>query len=1111
MAGRPIRISILANGSQARREVQGFGSTLKKAFGAAAALGVGVGVVKTFKDITTAASDAQQSLGATESVFKKYADTVVDRSEKAAESIGLSANEYRELSNVSGAMLKSSGMPLRKIADLTDKLNRRAADMAATFGGTTADAVSAVSSLLRGEADPIERYGVSIKQSDVNARLAAKGLDKLTGKAKKQAEQTERLAALFEQTSDSAGQFAKESNTLAGQQQRLSAKVENLKAKLGTALLPVLTDAAELAGDKLVPALEDLFEWVGKNSDEFAEAGAVLKSTLLPPLGFLADTAQDAAEFLGDLPGPVKRIGVEAALAALVLPRLAAGAASVGGAFTIASAKTRQFVAEMSYAETRAATLRGALTRLNAATRAAAGVGGMVLLAEGSQNAGTKLGALETVAGGVALGFSVGGPWGAAIGAGAGAMKALGDATGASREEFRKSLKMQKDYRGSLDQTTAAITRQTRETILQNLQADDTLTITRAIGLADRDVVGYVEGRAKATERVTKRVKELTGTMKQLTGAESDRYFFNKQRSKDFLAGLKLHGKALSADQKALLKTIAATKTWGEALKGLPKGIKVALENKDYKVTLKEVQNLAKEYDRNPKKLVTRLEAAGVKVVKKQAEDVKKSLEDVGKAKPKMGNWEKYIRESLKRTDRDTDRGVSNIVKALSNGTAKAKPNLGPFSNSFGNNLASLSNRASSGGNSIGSNLGAGIRNGIALWTRAIAGAAIGAVRNAVAGARAEAQIKSPSRKIRKVGEQMGAGLHQGLQRSRKKARTEGQRLMQAVLKGVQNGSSGTDKAWDKVARAVRRNITGKKQAAREAKYLKGLRDEEKALNKNARAQDRLNRRLDRAKTTLKAARQAHRDYARTIRDSFVATGNVTTLGQNDDGTVSTANLIDQLKTKVNQAKRFASLIRSLTKQGLNKTSIQQMLTAGPDAALATAEAITYGGTKAVKEINTLQKQLAAQGGSLGKTMADEYHSAGVQAAAGLVRGLNKKSRRLDRAAKRLAKTLVKAVRKELGIKSPSRVFAGIGENVIEGLRIGLDDRDVRRQGSVLATSLQRGFGVPALQAYTPAAAGPSTVQVTVNVPPTANKAEIGREIQSTLDAYYKTGGRRAA
>ena len=128
-----------------------------------------------------------------------------------------------------------------QLAPKTDTLIGLGADLAATFGGTTADAVGAISALLRGERDPIEKYGVSIKEADVNARKAADGTDKLTGSAAKQADAQATLALLTDQTASAQGQFSRESDTAAGAQQRASAEYENASAALGTSLLPLMT------------------------------------------------------------------------------------------------------------------------------------------------------------------------------------------------------------------------------------------------------------------------------------------------------------------------------------------------------------------------------------------------------------------------------------------------------------------------------------------------------------------------------------------------------------------------------------------------------------------------------------------------------------------------------------------------------------------------------------------------------------------------------------------------------------------------------------------------------------------------------------------------------
>lgn len=361
MAG-PIRINIIADGSAAQRafaqtsqsagrmtsSLAGVGRKVAAglAVGGAAAAAFGASAVKS-------ASDAQQSLGATQTVFGKYADTVIKRSNEAAQALGLSANEYRELSNVTGALLSGAGVPLKQVSTLTADLNKKAADMAATFGGTTRDAVEAVSSLLKGEADPIERYGVSIKQSDVSARLAAKGLDNLTGAGLKTAEMQARLELLNEKTAKTNGAFARESGTLANQQQKLAAQFENVKAKIGTALLPVLTRLAGFVNAKVLPAVSEFASAAGDRLRpiiaKLGEAFASVRAKLEPVGEFFRknpELIKGAAIGLGV--AAVAALALAAAmglvsLAASPIVLVAVAAAAVGAAVFLAYKRSETF------------------------------------------------------------------------------------------------------------------------------------------------------------------------------------------------------------------------------------------------------------------------------------------------------------------------------------------------------------------------------------------------------------------------------------------------------------------------------------------------------------------------------------------------------------------------------------------------------------------------------------------------------------------------------------------------------------------------------------------------------------------------------------------------
>jgi hypothetical protein len=215
--------------------------------GALGAVGISLGfrtIVQGAKESVNAASDLEQQFGALDSVFKDTAPEMKTFA-KDMNRIGLSSAEAARQSVLLGSMIKGAGFSLRDTGKQTKSLVTLAGDLAATFGGPTSEAVRAISALLRNEYDPIERYGVSIKKSDINARLAAEGLDKLTGEARKQAEVQAGLALLFEKTGDAQGQAARESETYASKIAEMNAKFTDTQAKIGVVLIPALLKVSD--------------------------------------------------------------------------------------------------------------------------------------------------------------------------------------------------------------------------------------------------------------------------------------------------------------------------------------------------------------------------------------------------------------------------------------------------------------------------------------------------------------------------------------------------------------------------------------------------------------------------------------------------------------------------------------------------------------------------------------------------------------------------------------------------------------------------------------------------------------------------------------------------
>lgn len=231
------------------------------ALGAATVAGgalIGLGVVGVKE-----AGNLQQSMGAVDAVFKGSADQVHGFADAAATELGLTGNEYRELATLMGAQLKNGGTSIDELAGKTNDLMTAGADMASMFGGTTSDAVSAISSALKGERDPIEKYGVSLKQAGIDARAAEMGFTKVGGALSDEAQQAATLSLIMEQTGDAHGNFAKETGTLAGQQQILTAQWGNFTAQIGMLLLPALTALLSFMTGSVMPGLQEFATVVG--------------------------------------------------------------------------------------------------------------------------------------------------------------------------------------------------------------------------------------------------------------------------------------------------------------------------------------------------------------------------------------------------------------------------------------------------------------------------------------------------------------------------------------------------------------------------------------------------------------------------------------------------------------------------------------------------------------------------------------------------------------------------------------------------------------------------------------------------------------------------------
>lgn len=257
--------------------IKGLGGKVAGLIGPALA-GVGVAAIgKGALDVIGKAGELEQSIGAIDSVFKQSAGQMHAWAKTAADSVGLSRNEFNELGTLLGAQLKNGGLAMDQLAPKTNELIKLGSDLSSMFGGTTREAVEALSSALKGERDPIERYGVSLKQAEIDAKAAELGFQKVGNSFSNEAQQAATLALIMEQTKDAHGNFAKESDTYAHKVQVLQQKFADFTAGLG---------------EKLLPVAMSVLTWIEDATPAFEGIGASLES-----LGNLL--------FGGDFTGPI--------------------------------------------------------------------------------------------------------------------------------------------------------------------------------------------------------------------------------------------------------------------------------------------------------------------------------------------------------------------------------------------------------------------------------------------------------------------------------------------------------------------------------------------------------------------------------------------------------------------------------------------------------------------------------------------------------------------------------------------------------------------------------------------------------------------------------------
>lgn len=278
-----------------------FGSIASGALAAGRSIaGLGRDAFSALSSAVEAATNLGEETSKSGVIFGQSAAAVAEFARSASQ-IGLSQTAALQATGSFGNLFTAMGLGQEQAASYATTLTSLGADLASFNNATVEDAVGALGAALRGEAEPIRRFGVLLDEATLKQAALDKGLIDSTKSALTPAIKAQAAyAAILEQTASAQGDFQRTSGSLANLGRIVSAQTSNIFADIGQAFEPLFRSATS-AFSKILDAVRPFVQSVAEGVRGSIEVIAAAINNLVP-----AFTA-----FLGGLDGGAigERIG----------------------------------------------------------------------------------------------------------------------------------------------------------------------------------------------------------------------------------------------------------------------------------------------------------------------------------------------------------------------------------------------------------------------------------------------------------------------------------------------------------------------------------------------------------------------------------------------------------------------------------------------------------------------------------------------------------------------------------------------------------------------------------------------------------------------------------
>lgn len=233
---------------------------------AGAAIG---GVAVALGKAVTSAANYEAEFEGVNQVFGNAAASVQAFATSASTSAGITETAALQASKVFGLFAVGAGLSQREAAKFSTTMVQLAGDLSSFNELPTEEALAAIQSGLRGQAEPLTKFGVFLDENALKQAHFARTGERVTGTLTAQQKMMAAYDSILAQTNIQQGDFVKYGDTFSNQLKTLTGEFDKLTRQIGQQLLPVMAtlipvirEAVAELGPKLKAAIASV-DWAG--------------------------------------------------------------------------------------------------------------------------------------------------------------------------------------------------------------------------------------------------------------------------------------------------------------------------------------------------------------------------------------------------------------------------------------------------------------------------------------------------------------------------------------------------------------------------------------------------------------------------------------------------------------------------------------------------------------------------------------------------------------------------------------------------------------------------------------------------------------------------------